>query len=256
MTRRVAMLLEHCLQTYMSVFIPHFCKGPFIWMCLHLSNRQLPYKSGSKVCKLKTNDGKMNIDKQVFLLTPEQLKSAAMCRTQNLQSNSPMDAILQKIVTSCKPIGHSNAAAKQARRNFFAMSYHFGLGSFFFTILLCNLCSFCVWLFAQPGCAVALPSRFSPSERHQVEQPPGACALEFDDIMKVLMYCLIGWDSKKKQGRKSIFGVVETFRVPVQEQARYTSYAHMILWIKNFTKLRALLFHANRTVRETAKENT
>ena len=157
MKRRVRMSLEQCLKTYMRVSIPHFRQAQFILVCLHLLNRKLSYKSGNMMCKLKPSGSSMNIAEKLSTFTPEELNSAADRRAKNLPINKPADAILKKVVTSCKPIGQSSAAAKAARRNYLALSDHFGLGSIFFTVSPCDQCSFCVQLFARPGCVSTLP---------------------------------------------------------------------------------------------------
>ena len=68
------------------------------------------------------------------------------------------------------------------------------------------------------------------------------------------MECLVGWDPKTQTCESGIFGEVEAYGLAVEEQARYTLHAHMILWIKNFSYIRRLLFSRDQGVRTAARK--
>ena len=48
--------------------------------------------------------------------------------------NNMASRFLNSISTSCRPVGHSNEAAKYARRQFFLLWVRFGAPSLFYTI--------------------------------------------------------------------------------------------------------------------------
>ena len=49
-------------------------------------------------------------------------------------SNNVASRFLNSISTSCRPVGHSNEAAKYARRQLFSLWTRFGAPSLFYTI--------------------------------------------------------------------------------------------------------------------------
>ena len=56
---------------------------------------------------------------------------------------------------------------------------------------------------------------------------PGACSLEYQSAMQIVIQCLIGWDLKTKQGRKGIFGVPVAFGSADEEQGRKTVHGYL-----------------------------
>lgn len=75
---------------------------------------------------------------------------------------------------------------------------------------------------------------------------PGACALEYESIIKTLLKKLFGWDCKKQKGTKGILGTLEAFCVAHEEQSRKTSHGHWLLWIKELMHWRKELFGSNK----------
>ena len=82
---------------------------------------------------------------------------------------------------------------------------------------------------------------------------PGACALEYESMIQIVIKILIGWNSKDQKGTNGIFGVPLAYADCCEEQARYTLHSHISVWIKNFNKVRDLLFHSDSAVRLIAK---
>ena len=81
----------------------------------------------------------------------------------------------------------------------------------------------------------------------------GACALEYESTMQVVLEVLIGWNDQTHKGTNGIFGEVEAYGDSCEEQARFTLHSHISLWIKDFNKVRDLLFHRNGAVFDDAK---
>ena len=78
--------------------------------------------------------------------------------------------------------------------------------------------------------------------------------MDFEHIMQIVLECLIGWDPQTQTCESGIFGEVEAYGLAVEEQARYTLHAHMILWIKNFSDIRRLLFSRDLKERAAARK--
>ena len=80
------------------------------------------------------------------------LKAAQRCDNGVAYSpNNMASRFLNSISTSCRPVGHSNEAAKYARRQFFSLWVRFGAPSLFYTITPDDECSFRVRLYANGG---------------------------------------------------------------------------------------------------------
>ena len=132
-----------------------------------------------------------------------------------------------------------------------------------FTVTKCDECSFAVRLYA------TATSHTVPSVKDLEDQSycildlklrkrlralyPGACALEFESTMQIVVGALLGWDKKKGTGTNGLFGKVIAYADACEEQARYTLHSHMCIWIKDFNKVQDLIFHDNILVREKAR---
>jgi hypothetical protein len=61
---------------------------------------------------------------------------------------------------------------------------------------------------------------------------PGACSVEFQSVMQILMECMLQWGVKKKTTRrKGILGTVVTFSAADEEQGRKTLHRHWKIWV-------------------------
>ena len=99
----------------------------------------------------------------------------------------------------------------------------------------------------------ALLADFNLRKNEQIKYP-GACALEYNSSIQIVMECLFGWDPKKQQGKPGILGTLEAFCEAIEEQGRGTLHGHFLIWIKHFGLLRKLLYHKKADVRIEAKE--
>ena len=83
---------------------------------------------------------------------------------------------------------------------------------------------------------------------------PGACVLEYRNIIDLVIQVLIGWNKKKCKGTNGIFGVPLAYADCCEEQARYTLHSHISIWIENFNTVRNLLYHDNTIIQNQARE--
>jgi hypothetical protein len=61
---------------------------------------------------------------------------------------------------------------------------------------------------------------------------PGACSLEFLNVMHIMMECMPRWDVKKKTTRgKGILGTVVAFSAADEKEGRKTLHRHWQIWV-------------------------
>jgi len=83
---------------------------------------------------------------------------------------------------------------------------------------------------------------------------PGACSLYFDGVMQIVVKILLGWNSKEQRGTEDgIFGELDAWSMTVEEQARKTLHAHLLLWSKRLAKMRYDLFDDDKDKRNKAR---
>jgi hypothetical protein len=146
MQRRVKVSLELCIQVYMCLSLGQFMEGPTILVMNYIYNRQMSYKTGVMMCR-SSIDGIPQGEKLSTLSTEdfEQIKDN---NTDNLDVTTK--CFLKAISTTCKAMGHTEQAAKDARQRCFAMLDYFGLNSLFLSTTPDNECRFRVRLFCKP----------------------------------------------------------------------------------------------------------
>ncbi len=98
---------------------------------------------------MQINCNGVSLGDRLSRLTIEDLQLVTNKNTDNLNKNTK--GLLKAISTSCKAMGHTDQAAKYARRCCFAMLDHYGLNSLFLTTTPDGECSFRVRLYAKPG---------------------------------------------------------------------------------------------------------
>ena len=121
-------------------------EGPTILVMNHIYNRQLSYISGVMTCRSTVNG--ISLGEKLSKLTVQDLENIQENNTDNLHDNTK--GLLRAISTSCKAMGHTDEAAKYARRCCFAMLDYYGLNSLFLTTTPDDECSFRVRLYAKP----------------------------------------------------------------------------------------------------------
>ena len=65
---------------------------------------------------------------------------------------------------------------------------------------------------------------------------PGACLIEYQDLMRILIEDLLKWDPiKNKPKGKGIVGTVLSFAPVDEEQGRKTLHLHCQIWTKELS---------------------
>ena len=152
MKQRVKVALELCIQAYMRLLLCQFMEGPTILVMNHVYNMQMSYKSGVMTCRSSV-DG-VPLGERLSTLSTEDLEKVDEHNIDTLDSNTK--DFLKAVKTSCQSVGHSEEAAKYARRKCFAMLDFFGLNSFFLSTTPGDECSFRVRLYTKPQNWVSL----------------------------------------------------------------------------------------------------
>jgi len=152
MKRRVKVSLEQCIQVYMRLSLEQFMEGPTILVMNHIYNRQMSYKTGVMTCR-STVDG-VPLGEKLSTLSTEDFEQINDNNNDNL--NATTKCFLRAISTTCKAMGHTEQAAKDARRRCFAMLDFFGLNSLFMSTTPDDECSFRVRLYCKPQYWVSL----------------------------------------------------------------------------------------------------
>jgi len=152
MNRRVKVSLELCIQLYFRLSLSQFMEGPTILVMNHIYNRHMSYMSGVMTCRSSV-DG-IPLGDKLSILSTGDFEKIDEHNFDTLDSNTK--AFLKAVQTSCKSVGHSEEAAKYARRKCFAMLDLFGPNSLFITTTPDDECSFRVRLYTKPQNWVSL----------------------------------------------------------------------------------------------------
>ena len=216
-----------CLQHYFRLSLPQFMRGDFILVVLHMYNRIMSYRSGLITCRsTRLND--QCFAEQISTLTEDQIKEAAKKKTDNVEDSSTARQFLEKVETSSKAIAYTTAAAKANRRLMYSLCDRFGIPGLFFSCSPCDECTFRVRVWVNAGKGLELPSLDSMTDtqciadfnlrRDARSKYPGACALEYQSIVQILIKELFGWDTNTQTGGIGIFGELEAWAVAHEEQ--------------------------------------
>jgi hypothetical protein len=154
MKRRANVSTVACIQRYFCTAMPQLMRSDAVRVLNHIFGRQLSYTSGVMTCRNNVNGEKLG--ETLSKLTVKDFKSA--CKNPNGSHSVAIKALMKSITTSCKALGHTPEAAKQARKCMFALMDHFGPNSLFLTITPCDECSFRVCLYVRPGKWVSDPN--------------------------------------------------------------------------------------------------
>jgi hypothetical protein len=127
----------------MRLSLEQFMEGPTILVLNHIYNRQMSYKTGVMTCR-STIDGILLGEKLSTLSTED---TEQIDDNDNVNLNPITNSFLKAISTTCKAMGHTEEAAKDARRRCFAMLDFFGLNSLFISTTPDDECSFRVRLY-------------------------------------------------------------------------------------------------------------
>ena len=130
----------------MELSLRQFVEGPTILVMKHIYNRQMSYKRGVMICR-STVDG-TPLGEKLSTLSMSDLEKINDNKTNHLNANTK--SLMSTISTSCRAMGHTEEAAKYARRCCFALLDHYGLNSLFLSTTPDDECSFRVRLYCKP----------------------------------------------------------------------------------------------------------
>lgn len=111
----------------MRVSLPQFREGPTILVLNHIHSRHLSFKTGVMLCR-STIDG-VPLGEKLSTLTVSEMEKVNDDKTDHL--NAKTKSFISAISTSCRAMGHTEEAAKYARRSIFALLDHYGMNSLF-----------------------------------------------------------------------------------------------------------------------------
>ncbi len=131
----------------MRLSLGQFMEGQTILVMNHIYNRQISYKTGVMTCR-SSIDGIPLGGKKLSSLSTKDFEQIKENNNDNL--NATTKSFLKAISTTCRAMGHTELAAKDARRRCFAMLDYFELNSLFLSTTPDNECSFRVRLFCKP----------------------------------------------------------------------------------------------------------
>jgi hypothetical protein len=146
MKRKVKVSHELCIQHYMRLSLPQFREGPTILVMNHIHNRQMSYKTGVMLCRSTING--VPLGEKLSTLSMSDLEKINDNKTNHLNANTK--SLMSAISTSCRAMGHTEEAAKYARRCCFALLDCYGLNSLFLSTTPDDECSFRVRLYCKP----------------------------------------------------------------------------------------------------------
>lgn len=146
MPRRTNVGIESCLAHYGRLANQEFMRGDIQLIIKHMLDRHLSFISAKVKCRGIT-DG-TSLAEKVSQLTRKDLEQVA---EKGEEYTGPASSFLKQVSSSCKAMGHTAAAAKDARRTILALSDRLGMNSCMLTITPNDEMSFAVRLLAMPG---------------------------------------------------------------------------------------------------------
>ena len=81
---------------------------------------------------------------------------------------------------------------------------------------------------------------------------PGACAMDYENIIQIVIKTIIGWNQSEQRGYKGAFGIPLAYGDSCEEQARYTLHSHISVWLKDFNTVRNLVYNEDESIRLSA----
>jgi hypothetical protein len=145
MPRRTNVGIESCLAHYGRLANQEFMRGEYQLIIKNMLDRHLSFISAKVKCR-GISDG-TSLAEQVSQLTMKDLEQVA---EKGEDYTGPASSFLKQVSSSCKAMGHTAAAAKDARRTILALSDRHGMNSCMLTVTPNDEMSFAVRLLAMP----------------------------------------------------------------------------------------------------------
>ena len=141
---------------------------------------------------------------------------------------------------------HTTASAKKNRSRVLGMAAYFGLSSVMFTVSPDDRMNLRIRIYTRPGENINLPSLEDDVqltdfviECQEIQTKyPGLCAIDFQNVLNIVIEDIIGFDNKNNKG---LFGVVDAYCSAVEEQRRKTLHTHILIWLKYWSQLMNML---------------
>ncbi len=175
-------------------------------------------------------------------------------------------SLLNAVDATSRNLPHTNEASKRAAGTNESMQHHFGMSSIFATATFDDENSFLLQVMCGDVVDDDTPvDTLSDQEccdraskrRHLRIQYPGIATMNFEVLLDILIYEVIGWDMKENKPTPHIgyFGVPEALSFAVEEQGRKTLHVHMSSWIRMVKQWQEDIFFGNALVRRDASRN-
>ena len=146
MKRKLKVSTQRCIQHYMRLSLVQFMESSTILVLNHILNRILSYNTGVMICRANING--VSLGETLSTLSIEELEQIKDDKTDHLSSKTK--ALLKAVSTTSNAMGHTDTAAKHARRNAFAALDRYGLNSLFLSTTPCDECNFRIRLSCGP----------------------------------------------------------------------------------------------------------
>ena len=240
---------------HLSLVSQNVCQSAMFQLILYSQISRWRILKSSRL-KLK---GERTVDAIANALNADDLADAINSRRRGDRFGGTFasNAFLKQVDATASSLPHADTAAKKARAKIEAMVHSYGIPSVFLTVNFDDECSFLLQVLINDEVDDDTPvedltdedcAKRSVKRREIRVKFPGAAAGNYEMMLNILLEEVIGWD--KREGRSTekegLFGICEALCLAIEEQGRKTLHGHMTLWIKDFAKLRRLLFFARR----------
>ena len=151
--------------------------------------------------------------------------------------DGPGKKFIQKIKSCTGSMEHTTASAKKNRSRVLGMAAYFGLSSVMFTVSPDDRMNLQIRVYTRPRKDVKLPdltnnninahtllTNFVIDCQELRTKYPGLCAIDFQNVLNIVIEDIIGFDNKNNKG---LFGVVEAYCSAVEEQGCKTLHTHI-----------------------------
>ena len=200
-------------------------------------------------------------------ITEDELQKAIDRYLHNKTGDEKSDEFLTTLRAVTGGMSNSRNSNLGARQKMFSMITHFGLPCVIFTITPEDSMNCRIMTMAGGTKGYSKPPKLNnctnkelldmvKESGEQRIQYPGFCALDFENIIKITIEDIIGWDTKKNKNNeeKGLFGNVQGWFYAVEEQGRSTLHAHFLLFIDGWQNMLEGLRNNDITEKEKWKD--
>lgn len=191
------------LRHYCRIALPQMQQLQFLLVICSLWQRMESFNKCIISCKSSFKYS--TLAEKLSEVTLDEIETAARhILSGEKTTNETLKRLFTSINGQSSSLGHSNEAASLTQQKLFSLWHYFGALAVFFTVTPCDECSFRVRLYAtcpehnfpsmndiecQRTCLLDLTARKKWRAKY-----PGACELEYESVMQVVINILIGWN--------------------------------------------------------------